>query len=279
MPRYIFIIIFIFLAALYFFFPLKNCTHFCIGEKPRYIYENGPQVVGFNLVDPEEAPPKILKSVMRGYKIMMNTPFYASEYAKGHVSCGNCHFCEGNSLGGRDKGISLLGVTQIYPQFSKRSQSTIDIKERIYNCFERSMNGIRPPADSDVMLDLVNYLYWISSEVKEIKQPPWLGLKRIKNPHKPNDANGAKIYQKYCVACHQENGEGGGELPYPIGKTIPPIWGDYSFNNGAGMSMIEVFSSFVFYNMPYENSVLTEEEAIDVAAYVLTKPRPEYNPK
>jgi len=256
--------------CLYFIFSKNNQQNY------RYVIEEHGILIGFNLVDPEVAPPNIRESVLRGYSIIMNTPFYAANYAKDLVSCASCHLFEGNSLGGRNQGISLLGVNNIYPQYSERSNRTIDIKERINNCFERSMNGKPLPLDSQIMNDILAYLDWISIEVKDIKNPPWLGMKMLKSKHKPNEKEGAVIYEKYCIACHQEDGGGGGELPEPVGKTIPPLWGENSFNDGAGMSVHPMLSAFIYWNMPFLNSVLTEEEAMDVAAFVLKQPRPHF---
>jgi len=277
MIRYILSIGILALIALYLFLPIKKCNPFH-NEKnsPRYVIVENNKLIGFNLVDPESAPESIRDSVKRGYSIIMNTPFYAANYAKNHLTCGNCHLCEGNSLGGRNQGISLLGVTSIYPQYSERSKKTVDLKERIFNCFERSMNGIRPPGDSQVMKDILAYIDWISTQVKDVSNPPWLGLKLLKSKHEPNVEQGKIVYEKYCVACHETNGEGGGDLPFPVGKTIPPLWGKDSFNNGAGMNTLPMLSSFVYWNMPFENSVLTEEQAIDVAAFIIKQPRPEF---
>jgi len=280
MFRYILLLFIVLTPLFYFIFFNEVFDPFAHKEEsPRYIVVEDNKLIGFNLVDPEEAPADVRESVKRGYSIMMNTPFFAGDYAKNALSCGNCHFCEGNSLGARNQGISLLGVNKVYPQFSQRNQTTIDLKHRIYNCFERSMNGIRPPPDSQITKDILAYIDWISIEVQDINSPPWLGLKLLKSQHEPDKVQGAKVYEKYCVACHQEDGEGGGELPYPLGKTIPPLWGEKSFNDGAGMNTISRLSAFVYWNMPYQNSVLSEEEAIDVAAFITEQPRPHFKSK
>lgn len=242
----------------------------------QFVIAQAHVLLGFNLVDPEEAPLEIRDSVMRGYSITMNTPFYAPKYARVLLSCTSCHFCEGDTIGGRDNGISLVGVTNIYPQFSKRDGKMISLAERVNNCFQRSMNGHPLPLDSQEMKDILTYLGWISKEVEKVKNPPWLGLPKLKSSHKPNLEQGAVVYNTYCAACHKENGSGGGALPEPVGKTIPPLWGENSFNDGAGMSLQSVLSAFVYLNMPYQNSILTEEQAIDVAAFVLQQPRPHF---
>jgi thiosulfate dehydrogenase len=244
--------------------------------KHEFVVVQAHHLLGFNLVDPEQAPPNIRDSVMRGYRLIMNTGFYAPNYARDQLSCTNCHFAGGDSLGGKNGGISLVGVTTEYPQFSKRAGKVITLAERINNCFERSLNGRALPSNSRIMSDILNYLIWISKEVEMVKDIPWLGLPTIKNKHIPDPKQGKKIYEQYCSACHQPDGEGGGVLGEVEGKTIPPLWGPNSFNDGAGMSTMAMLAPFVYLNMPYQQAVLSEEHSLDVAAYVLQQPRPHF---
>lgn len=222
--------------------------------------------MGFDLLDPELAPDEIKDQVMLGYKIVIDTPKFAKEFVGNNLVCNNCHFCAGNTLGGRNGGISLVGVTNVYPQYSARSKRVINLKERLTNCFMRSMNGKAPPQNSETMDAVVAYLSWISMEVMHIKNPPWLGLKDLKSKHQPDPINGAKVYAAHCAICHQTTGEGT--------KGVPPLWGNNSYNDGAGMNTLPMLSSFVYYNMPYQEPTLTEEEALDVAAFVIQQHRP-----
>lgn len=244
--------------------------------KHEFVVIQAHKLLGFNLVDPEQAPHHIRHSVMRGYRLILNTGHYAPNYAHNELSCTNCHFLGGDTLGGKNGGISLVGVTTLYPQYSKRSGKVISLPERINNCFQRSMNGGPLPLNSRMMNDIINYLQWISKEVETIKDIPWLGLPEIKNSHKPNPQEGKKIYEQYCAICHKSNGEGGGILSDVEGKSIPPLWGPKSFNDGAGMSTLKMFAPFVYLNMPYQQARLTEEQALDVSAYVLEQPRPHF---
>lgn len=274
---------FIILATGVFWFYTKAHPDFQEFEeqalKHQFVVKQANRLYGFNLVDPEQSPPQVRDSVMRGYRIFMHTPFYANEYARDQLSCTSCHLSAGNTIGGKNGGISLVGVTASYPQYSKRDQKVISIKDRINNCFQRSMNGFYVPKDSAVMLDLINYLEWISKEVQPIKNIPWLGLPSLKSQHQADPVNGEKIYMHNCSACHQPNGQGGGVLDLVEGKSIPPLWGINSFNNGAGMSVQAKLEAFIYLNMPYEQASLTEEQARDVAAYVIQQPRPHFDPK
>lgn len=247
-------------------------------QKHEFVISQAKTLIGFDLVDPEQAPLDIRNSVMRGYSIITDTPFFAPKYAKDQLSCSSCHFEGGDTIGGRNNGISLMGVANIYPRFSERSNRKISLAERINGCFERSMSGYPMPLESREMQDLLNYLKWISKEVKAVKNPPWLGLTLLKSRHQPNASQGESLFQTYCAACHGKNGQGGGKLPEPVEKTIPPLWGNHSFNDAAGISQTKALAAFVFWNMPYQNSILTEEQALDIAAFVLSRPRPHFVP-
>lgn len=238
----------------------------------QFVIVQAHTLLGFNLTDPDQAPPDIRESIARGYRIIMNTPFYAPNYARDQLSCTNCHFAEGDTLGGKNNGLSLVGVTTHFPRYSKRAGRVITLADRVNYCFERSLNGKSLPLNSQEMLDIINYLKWISHEVETIQTIPWLGISYLKSQHQPVPENGAIVYQVSCASCHKANGEGGGVLP-GLGKTIPPLWGFNSFNDGAGMSRLPMLAAFIYWNMPYQEAFLTEEEAIDVAAFILQQPR------
>ncbi len=223
------------------------------------------------LLDPEQAPAVDRQSVMRGYRIVMDTQTYAKQYAGNRLNCRNCHFEGGDTLGGKGNGISLVGVTTQYPAYSTRFGKTMTLADRINNCFQRSMNGTPLPVDSLTMRDIIAYLSWISTEVAQLKTIPWRGLTALTSHHTPDPKAGEKVYQIYCAMCHQPDGSG------KIIGTIedhPPLWGSGSFNDGAGMSMMPTLSSFIYWNMPYTDPGITEDQALDVAAYILSKPRP-----
>jgi thiosulfate dehydrogenase len=59
---------------------------------------------------------------------------------------------------------------------------------------------------------------------------------------------------------------------------VPPLWGSDSFNDGAGMARLITAANFVHFNMPHGTDYLypqlTVEQAWDVAAYMISQPRP-----
>lgn len=218
--------------------------------------------VTFHPPRPEDAPEDIRAEVMIGYKIMTETKKYAGEYVNNDLSCTNCHFDGGRSL----NTISLVGVGAVYPQYRSRQDYTTDLAMRTQDCFQRSMNGTAPPLDSQVMQSLLVYMQWISKGLPIYAELPWKLPSSLDSKHKPDADAGAKVYQDVCAPCHGANGLGT--------AAAPPLWGDGSFNDGAGMHRVSTLSVFAFRFMPKNAPCLTEEQALDVAAFVTSKPRP-----
>lgn len=224
----------------------------------------------YDLVDPEESPTALHEAVMLGYRLMIDTPKYAPAYAGDHLSCTNCHFSGGNMIGGRNGSIPLSGIAAAYPDYNERAKTVVTLPERINGCFRRSMNGKPLPLNSREMDAFVAYFHWISKSFPIYTPVPWRGLEPIKSERRPDPENGKRIFAEKCALCHGTEGEGA--------VRIPPLWGPHSYNDGAGMHRIETFAAFVHANMPYEDPSLTEEEALDVAAFVHRQPRPKYEP-
>lgn len=217
----------------------------------------------FNPPRPEDAPESIRPEVMLGYKIMTETKKYAGEYVNNDLSCSSCHFEGGRSM----NSISLVGVGATYPRYRSRQEYTVDLALRVQDCFQRSMNGVAPALDSQVMQSLLVYLQWISKDIPIYAKLPWTLPSDLGNPHKPDAAAGGKVYTEVCAPCHGQTGQGT--------AIAPPLWGDGSYNSGAGMHRISTFSVFAWRFMPKNAPSLTQEQAIDVAAFVNGKPRPE----
>ena len=222
----------------------------------------------FNPPSPGEAPPEIRDAVMLGYDILMNTQKYASKHVGNKLNCKSCHFGGGMTAGGKNGGLSLVGVGATYPKFRKRQGYAVDLIARTNDCFERSMNGNPLPADSKEMIAIVTYYQWISKGLPIYAQIPWLGLESLKSDHKPDPTNGGQILVFKCSVCHGKEAQGT--------EIAPPLWGPESFNDGAGMYKLETFAAFCHANMPFSNPDLTVEQALDVAAHVISQPRPHF---
>jgi thiosulfate dehydrogenase len=228
----------------------------------------GIEDLHFELVDPGEAPESIRQLAQLGYQIMLNTPEKIENYSGATMSCTNCHFAGGNTTGGKNNGISLVGVAAVYPKYNTAVNTVQTLAERINNCFERSLNSQPIALDSIEMKALLTYFQWTSRGIGIYSDVRWLGLPPLKSTHISNAENGQKVYTIYCAMCHGKEGEG------ELSNEVPPLWGPKSFNALAGMHVEKTLASFIYYNMPYDDPGLSEEQAIDVAAFIAQQPRP-----
>lgn len=143
------------------------------------------------------------------------------------------------------------------------------------------MNGRKLPADGDEMKAMVSYLHFLSTGIPVGARLQGTGVPQLKPLDRAADpAAGKQVYATYCAACHQPDGQGlrRGKAGDGEGYQFPPLWGADSYNNGAGMARNMLAAGFIKANMPsgvtHATSVLTDEQAFDVAAYINSQPRP-----
>ena len=61
------------------------------------------------------------------------------------------------------------------------------------------------------------------------------------------------------------------------GYYFPPVWGNASFNVGAGLARTYTAAAFIKHNMPLgQGGSLSDQDAIDVADFVAHQPRPAF---
>ncbi len=220
--------------------------------------------------------------VKYGYELITNTPKLIGpsvvdsnmRFAGNNLSCNNCHLNGGRKIGAG----SFVGVTNRFPQFRGRENKMGTMEERINGCMERSMNGKVLPKDSRELRAMIAYMTWLSEYVPEDMEKLYKGYVKINIPNERADTTkGRLLYNLKCKVCHQENGKG---TPSPEGGgyLYPPIGGQDSFNDGAGMHRVITAAEFIKGNMPfgatYDNPKVTDEQAYHIAAYINTFDRP-----
>src|SRR5699024_3662864 len=189
------------------------------------------------------------------------------------MNCSSCHMGEGRLPNAGP--IWPAAVT--LPDYRPKNDHVNSLEERIAGCFMYSMNGIPPAYGSDEMLALSAYHQWLATGVP-LYQPGksmyGRGYARLPDPEQtPDTQRGAKLYQAQCAICHGEEGQGLSQY----GKVVfPALWGDLSFNWGAGISRVFTLAAFTKQNMPLgKPNSLTDQEAWDIAAFVDSQERPQ----
>ena len=224
---------------------------------------------------PRVYPAGPLGQVVRlGEAIVRDTPHHPASkpYSGNALSCTSCHLDAGRD----GKAASFVGVAAAYPAYSPREGRVITLEDRILNCFMRSCNGTRPPLGSEASVAVTAYITWLSQGRAMAMNPEKpLGPNHVPrlevDPAKANPELGRELYADYCAACHGDGGQGW--------KKNPPVWGPNSYNAGAGLATLDGLASWLKVSMPLDDPFLSDDEARDLAAFLLSQPRPRFDLK
>ncbi len=201
----------------------------------------------------------------------------AKRFAGNNLACNDCHL----EAGTKKFGLPVFGLYGDFPHYSARAGAEISVEDRVNSCMTRSMHGRALPTDAPEMQAFVAYIEFLSTGVPPGQRLPGLGAGKIPELDVAADpVRGRAIYVAKCQGCHNTDGQGiRRSLPTTdLGYIVPPLWGADSFNDGAGMNRLINAADFAHSNMPqgadYLNPILSADDAWNVAAFVLSQPRP-----
>jgi thiosulfate dehydrogenase len=234
----------------------------------------------YDFRDPAKLPAGAENDLIRyGLALVTETPLHigpqatepAMRFAGNELACTNCHL----NSGLQPFASPYVSTFATYPRMEMDTVETLT--ERINGCLTRSMNGRPLPADGREMNALIAYIQYLGIGTPEGIRVAGMGLLPLPPAAEAPDATrGAAVFADVCAKCHGATGQG--EAKSGGGYSIPPLWGDGSFNAGAGMASVETAAAFVRANMPrgidYRQPILNVQQAWDVAAYVTSRPRP-----
>ncbi|QYJ85757.1 c-type cytochrome [Shewanella mesophila] len=248
--------------------------------------------------------------VRLGYQLFVNTQQLRGQYVGNELNCSNCHM----DAGRKANASPLWAAYLAYPAYRKKNDKVNSYQERIQGCFTYSMNGKAPESGSKELVALSAYSYWlvmsglmdkykVTGDVPELSDAELVkggkrddfilpgaiasamtideraklagrGFPAIPKPELAySPERGAEVYTAHCQACHGDNGQG---LAIAGVYSLPPLWGPDSFNWGAGMHRVNTAANFIYENMPFGKSIqLTNQQAWDVAAFVVSHERPQ----
>lgn len=218
------------------------------------------------------------KQLVRGMRLNTETHAMLPDNVGNDLNCTSCHLNGGTVA----DGSPYVGVSASFPTYAPRGGKFITLEDRINGCFRRSMNGQPLAEESEDMQAMVAYFEWMKGATKPEDKVAGRGVGKVDQSIVPDTENGEKLYVAQCAVCHGQDGEG---LKDDAGRTVyPALWGDRSFNIGAGMARTYTAAAFVKRNMPIGfhekfplgQGGLSDQEAVDVAAYFSHKPRPDF---
>jgi thiosulfate dehydrogenase len=214
--------------------------------------------------DLDAAPNDKYGSLVRlGRRIFMDTPGNAPRYAGNRLSCTNCHLD-----GGRQANAAPMWAAYVaYPSWRAKDDRVSTFEERVQQCFRFSLDGIPPALGSTELQALTVYAHYLATGAPVGRELPGRGFPDLaRTSQDPNPDRGRQVYGRHCLACHGDNGAGK--------PGIPPVWGRDSYNKGAGMANVRTAAAFIKANMPLGNASLSDQDALDVAAYINFQYRP-----
>lgn len=238
----------------------------------------GPDITSDTTIKGEER-----NLILYGQDLIAHTSKYFGP--KGSVSkltngmnCQNCHLNAGNQPWGNNYG----GVYSTYPKYRDRSGRVESIYKRVSDCMERSLNGKALDSNSREYTAIYSYIKYLGKNVKKDTKPNGSGIEKIKLLDRAADPQKGKIvYVAKCQICHGNNGQGQ-LLANNAEYAYPPVWGEHSYNDGAGLYRISNLAGYIKNNMPFlqtthEKPTLSDEQSWDLAAYINSQPRPHMN--
>ncbi|MBY0489049.1 MAG: c-type cytochrome [Gemmatimonadaceae bacterium] len=202
-------------------------------------------------------PPASGGDAARGLALLTNFRDSLPHHSGNGLRCISCHLDNGT----RATAMPWLGSVARYPRYRSRPGYEETIERRINECIARSLAGKMLPEHGREMRDMVAYLETLRAA------PRPAGVDSVKQAGRATA--GRRVFTATCARCHGPNGQG---LP-----TGPALWGAASFSIGAGMARQYTFATFVRHNMPFDHTItLTDQQAADVAAYVLRQARQDH---
>lgn len=225
---------------------------------------------------------KFGEMVKYGKEMVVNTPKYIGpevsdekmRFAGNNLTCQNCHL----EAGTKPYAGTFVGTYASFPQYGARGDSIGTLADRINGCMTRSMNGKALPLDSKEMKAIETYMFWLSQGIplgaaNKLQERELYKVDRKMIKQKAADPiKGKVVYDNHCASCHGTNGEGIKNEGLATGYINPPLWGQDSYNKGAGMYRTLKAADFIRSNMPLgaskDSPILTDEEAYNVAAYM-----------
>lgn len=219
------------------------------------------------------------EEIIYGKRLLNETKRLLPEHVGAQMNCNSCHIAQGKI----PLGDPYINSYNFYPRVMPRAGKEVDLEARINGCFKRSMNGKPLDREGPEMKAMMAYMKWLAQNTPKDQKVDINNAGEVDTTLVGDPVRGEKIYYAQCATCHGDNGEGIKDARGDI--VFPPLWGEESFNIGAGMARTYKAAAFVKYNMPMgiqtqglwgHGNVLSDQDAVDVAEFFTHKPRPDF---
>lgn len=215
--------------------------------------------------------PELKRTIRRGHDLFMNTQQLRGKNVYNDMNCKSCHMGEGRM----PFAAPVWHAAVAMPDYRGKNAHVNNLEERIAGCFTFSMNGKPPAYGSDDMVALTTYHQWLAKGIPTFQKGDYYssGYPIAKAPEAPSYERGEKLYADNCVICHSQDGGG---LQVDGKPHFPAVWGDRSYNWGAGIVRPSTLAGFIRNNMPLgQPMTMSVQESWDIAQYINSQERPQ----
>lgn len=198
-----------------------------------------------------------------GHQLVINTPEASPEFGRNGLKCASCHLEEGRQP----------WAAPLWAAWAGRATEEGSFAQAVDSCFTSALGAkAGPGAASRETAAISAYAKFlagdlppgVSHEGRRLKMIPGIEPGTFDTP-RADDKRGETVYARECVACHGADGAGN--------ETAPALWGARSYSTASPMMMICCSSAFIKSFMPKGKADLSEQDALDVGAYVNSQPR------
>lgn len=91
------------------------------------------------------------------------------------------------NAGRRKDAAPLWAAYVLYPAYRSKNGHINTLAERLQGCFQYSMNGAKPAADSETIVALESYMYWLAKGAPTGVKLQGQGFARLSEPARKAD--------------------------------------------------------------------------------------------
>ena len=189
----------------------------------------------------------------------------------------------------------------MFPEYNNRAARLISLGDRIVDCFLRSENATGrfasqadaeageqnhpdadealSPASKEVLAVVRLYRVAVAQGYAVGANPAWRGQNAIASDKLvARRVARSRAAAKRCSWSAARRATARTARACRSATRKPgPLWGPDSWNDGAGAARVYTLAGIIRYTMPYlDPGSLSDEEAQHVAAFINSKPRPQY---
>ncbi|MBI4742491.1 MAG: c-type cytochrome [Betaproteobacteria bacterium] len=198
-----------------------------------------------------------------GHKLVTDSAEASPEFAQNGLKCSSCHLDEGRQP----------WSAPLWAAWAARATegSFPEVVDACYTSAMGAKKGPGPTSRETVAISAYSRFLagglkeGVSHEGRRLKMIPGIKEGTFDSP-RADEKRGEAVFVKECVACHGADGAGN--------DAAPPLWGSRSYTSSSTMVMICCSSAFIKSFMPKGKADLSDQDALDVAAYVASQPRP-----